>query len=202
MKILFFSSDISIVDEWKKRYEIKNFISYSDIDSLQAIMNILKDPFIVVADFDSVSNEINKLISSNTLPDCMVVLEKNPAITSGKTLIHHKVKAYGNARMSQVNFEQMIQTVSENKIWTYPELTAALAKDSAKPTINDEAKALIQERLSPKEIEVVYMILDGFCNEGIAKELKITTRTVKAHVSSIFSKLHINDRISLVLLLK
>jgi DNA-binding NarL/FixJ family response regulator len=32
--------------------------------------------------------------------------------------------------------------------------------------------------------------------------MDITTRTVKAHISAIFSKLHINDRVSLVLLLK
>jgi len=64
------------------------------------------------------------------------------------------------------------------------------------------AKELIENRLSQKEQEVVYLILEGFVNDAIASRLEITTRTVKAHVSAIFSKLHINDRVSLVLLLK
>jgi two-component system nitrate/nitrite response regulator NarL len=87
-------------------------------------------------------------------------------------------------------------------IWTYPALTAKLIKTTDRKSINSDAKELLENRLSQKEQEVVYLILEGLTNDAIASRLDITTRTVKAHVGAIFSKLHINDRVSLILLLK
>ena len=104
--------------------------------------------------------------------------------------------------MLNVHFLQLIETVNDGNIWTYPELTSALIKGSKKITLNDEANELINSRLTQKEHEVILLILEGLTNSAISSELNITIRTVKAHVSSIFSKLHVNDRISLVLLLK
>jgi len=202
MKIIFFSTSMDTVDELTKKHKIKNFITVSDLVSLEKSTDISEEEFILIADFDSVSNEINQLISLNNLAKNTIVLEKNPEIISGKMLISHKVKAYANTRISEANFTQMIEAVSESKVWTYPELTMALSNNVASPTINDDAKKMIQNRLSPKELEVIYFILDGLTNNAIAKELDITPRTVKAHVSSIFSKLHVNDRLALVLLLK
>jgi len=190
------------VDELTVRHNIEDFIASSDLTSLEKISKSLDEEFILLADYDSVSSEINRLISLNKLPLYTIIIEKNPEITSGKMLISHKVKAYANTRISTVNFAQMITAVKENKVWTYPELTIALSNSVATPIINDDAKELIQNRLSPKEIEVIYLILDGLTNDAISKELEITTRTVKAHVSSIFSKLHVNDRLALILLLK
>ena len=202
MKIIFFSSNIDIVDEWKRNNALENTLSSYNILSLEKVLSIVTQPYIIIADYDTMSQDISKLISSNRLPLNTIVLEKVPEITSGKMLISHGVKAYGNSRMSPANFTQMIKTVQNDKVWTYPELTTSLIKNSSVSVINEDASNLIQNRLSPKEIEVIYLILDGLTNDAIAKELDITTRTVKAHISSIFSKLHVSDRISLVILLK
>ncbi len=201
MKIIFFSSEFDIVSEWKEKYNIKDSTSCYDLQTLEKEINRC-DKYILIVDYDSVAGEFNKLISSNNIPKDTIVLEKAPEIVTGKMLITHGVKAYGNSRMLTIHFLQMIETVTKGKVWTYPELTAALIKDTASPTINEDAAKLIQNRLTPKEIEVVYFILDGLINDAIASKLNITQRTVKAHVSSIFSKLHVSDRISLILLLK
>jgi DNA-binding NarL/FixJ family response regulator len=202
MKILFFSSSMDTIDEWLKRDSNEcEKISCYDMDSLQAELTNSPNS-VVVADYDSVAFELNKLLSSNTLPKHTVVLERTPEIATGKMLVSHGVKAYGNSRMLALHYNQMIQTVQNAKVWTYPELTSALIKESKKPTISDDAKHLVDTRLSVKEKEVLYLVLEGLTNDAIAAELDITTRTIKAHMSSIFSKLHVNDRISLVLLLK
>ncbi len=202
MKIIFFSANMDMIDEWKSKHTLDNSFSCYDEKSLQKVLKGLLKPAIIIADFDSVATQINKLISSNELPQNTVVLEKTPEITAGKLLISRGVKAYANSRISDVNFLQMINAVSDGKVWTYPALTAALVQSSSTPTLNEDAKSLIQNRLSPKELEVAYLVLEGLTNDTIATKLDITTRTVKAHVSSIFSKLHVSDRISLVLLLK
>ena len=201
MKILFFGTNFDIIDEWKINHTISDSLSCFDFDSFtKELQNYKAD--IIIADYDTVAHDINKMISSNILPKNLVILERAPEITTGKMLISHGVKAYGNSRMMNNHFKQLIQAVASGKIWTYPELTAALVKTSQKVSLNDDALKLINNRLSSKEIEVVYLILDGLTNDAIGLSLVITTRTVKAHVSSILSKLHVNDRVSLVLLLK
>lgn len=48
--------------------------------------------------------------------------------------------------------------------------------------------------LTSREKEVLQLIVNGHSNKEIAAKLKITLRTVKAHVSSILMKLNVNDR--------
>ena len=201
MQVIFFSSEFGIISEWKSNHSIEHSVSCYDIDSLVFELKS-HDYYLLVIDYDSVASEVNKLISSGRLPNNAIVLERAPEIATGKMLLSHGIKAYGNSRMQTVHYLQMLGAVIEDKVWTYPELTASIAKDSAPSSINEDSAQLIQNRLSPKEIEVVYYILDGLTNDAIASKLDITVRTVKAHVSSIFTKLHVNDRVSLVLLLR
>lgn len=201
MNIIFFSSNLDTIDEWKMRHNVHSSTSCYDLESLESKLTD-ENESIVIIDYDSVSNELNKLINSGNMPKNSIVLERSPEILTGKMLISKGAKAYGNSRMLTHHYIQMVQTVIDGKIWSYPELTAALAKGVATPTISSEAKELIEHRLSPKEIEVIHLILDGLTNDAIAAKLDITPRTVKAHVGSIFSKLHVSDRVSLVLLLK
>ena len=50
------------------------------------------------------------------------------------------------------------------------------------------------QALSPREKEVLSLIAQGASNKEIAKKLYIAERTVKAHVTSIFSQLNLRDR--------
>ena len=50
------------------------------------------------------------------------------------------------------------------------------------------------DSLTPREMEVLYLLAQGKSNKQIAAELVITERTTKFHVSSIFSKLEANNR--------
>lgn len=201
MQIIFFSSDMSTIEEWKQRHDIELSTSYYDIDSLTAQLKNLTS-YILIVDYDSVAIDINRWISSSALPKNVIVLERSPEVTTGKMLVLHGIKAYGNSRMLTHHYIQMLETVESGKIWTYPALTSKLTPTTERNSLNDDAKKLLENRLSQKEQEVVYFILEGLTNDAIASNMDITTRTVKAHVSAIFSKLHINDRVSLVLLLK
>lgn len=48
--------------------------------------------------------------------------------------------------------------------------------------------------LTKRELEVLTLIKKGFTNEQIGKQLFITKRTVKFHITAILSKLHANNR--------
>lgn len=201
MKTIFFSTDMDMVQEYKARHEMQDTLEVADCETLLTSIKELEN-YIIISDYDSVSHSVNKMLASNTLPMNFIVLERVPELVTGKMLIAKGVRAYGNSRMLKLHYDQMLSTVANGKIWTYPELTIALAKEAKRSTLSQEAEALIEHRLTEKEKEVVYAILEGLTNDAIASELDITLRTVKAHISSIFTKLHINDRVSLILLLK
>ncbi len=91
MKVLFFSTDIALIGEWEKRETLYDFLSCHDTKSLENAQN--KEALtLIIADYDSVAHEINKMISSNTLPKNVIVLEKAPEIATGKKLVMHGVK--------------------------------------------------------------------------------------------------------------
>ncbi len=50
------------------------------------------------------------------------------------------------------------------------------------------------EELTPREIEVLRMMAEGFANKEIALRLSISDHTVKFHISSILGKLGVSSR--------
>lgn len=56
--------------------------------------------------------------------------------------------------------------------------------------------------LTLRELDVAKMISTGKNNKIIASSLNISERTVKAHLTSIFQKLNVQDRLRLAILLK
>lgn len=53
-------------------------------------------------------------------------------------------------------------------------------------------------KLSEREIEILKLIAEGKTNSQIAKEVKISIHTVKAHVANILLKLDVQYRLQAV----
>lgn len=53
--------------------------------------------------------------------------------------------------------------------------------------------------LTQREREIARMVADGDSNKIIARKLNITDRTVKAHLTTVFQKLNVHDRLQLAL---
>lgn len=70
------------------------------------------------------------------------------------------------------------------------------------PSMDVEELVKMVESLSVREMEVANMIRQGENNKRIASALNISERTVKAHLSSIFRKLAVDDRLRLAVRLK
>jgi DNA-binding CsgD family transcriptional regulator len=54
--------------------------------------------------------------------------------------------------------------------------------------------------LSPREIQVLDLLLDNLSNKEIASRMKIAERTVKFHVSNVLTKFGVARRADLILL--
>ena len=79
-------------------------------------------------------------------------------------------------------------------------LIGELARDSSAGThsLNFAGNSSI-EHLTPREMQVAKMVHRGGNNKLIARELDISERTVKAHLSAIFRKLDVENRLHLAL---
>lgn len=97
-----------------------------------------------------------------------------------------------------------VRTVSNGEIWVPRKLISQLISELAKavesgnPPI-DPLISKTMESLTPRELEVARMVHLGGNNKMIARELDISERTVKAHLSAIFRKLDIENRLHLAL---
>jgi DNA-binding NarL/FixJ family response regulator len=56
------------------------------------------------------------------------------------------------------------------------------------------AEAQLQPTLSARELEIVGLVADGMANKQIARRLGISEKTVKNHLTKIFSVLGVNGR--------
>jgi DNA-binding NarL/FixJ family response regulator len=55
------------------------------------------------------------------------------------------------------------------------------------------------DELTPRELEVLHLISQGLRNRQIAEQLVISEKTVGNHVSNVFRKLQVNDRVQAII---
>lgn len=104
---------------------------------------------------------------------------------------------------------QIFTTVQDGGVWIsstgLPHLLQRLKRLEELTKKNSQKNETGQQHdkiqsLTPREREIVELVASGDCNKIIANKLNIADRTVKAHLSVIFQKLKVNDRLQLALL--
>ena len=63
----------------------------------------------------------------------------------------------------------------------------------------DATRGVDLTQLTARELSVAEMVASGSNNREIASDLEITERTVKAHLTAIFEKLGVRDRVQLAI---
>jgi DNA-binding NarL/FixJ family response regulator len=76
-----------------------------------------------------------------------------------------------------------------------PQIAAKVLRRLRSQSSNEDAAETIRAELSDREIEVLKLIANGKDNAQIARELFISPKTVKNHISNILMKLQIDNRI-------
>lgn len=97
---------------------------------------------------------------------------------------------------SAAQISQAVNVMLEGDIWL-PESYAA--NDVELDTEFTELAVKVAS-LTPAQYKVLCYMRDGLLNKQIGYNLDIATATVKAHVTGIFKKLHINNRTQAVLI--
>jgi DNA-binding NarL/FixJ family response regulator len=93
---------------------------------------------------------------------------------------------------------EAIKTVASGGAYLYAPLAAAIS--ASNPGVEWRQDAFEKpEDLTEREMDVLKLMTSGISNREIAKALRLSEGTVRNHVSSIFSKLGVNDRTKAVL---
>ena len=67
--------------------------------------------------------------------------------------------------------------------------------------LNEKDWLYIQRRnhISPRELQIAKLVCQGLSNEQIAKGLSIKHGTVKTHIRNIYRRIHVRNKISMLL---
>ena len=87
-----------------------------------------------------------------------------------------------------------VRAVAAGGAWLDPRVLPRVLARARETSPASPAATRALERLTPRELDVLRRICRGANNAEIAVELHVGERTVKSHVSAIFSKLGARDR--------
>ncbi|MDQ3876237.1 MAG: response regulator transcription factor [Actinomycetota bacterium] len=76
-----------------------------------------------------------------------------------------------------------------------PQIAAKVLQRVRSTNVPSRARDAVTSELSERELDVLRLVACGKDNAEIARELSISPKTVKNHISSILVKLHIENRI-------
>ncbi len=107
-----------------------------------------------------------------------------------------------NSRAAPEVLRQVALVVSNGGLWVGQSLLQRLVGSTSK-VFGQRPKEVKNERwedkLSDRERQVARLVASGSSNREVADHLNISERTVKAHMSAIFEKLGLRDRLQLSL---
>jgi DNA-binding NarL/FixJ family response regulator len=88
---------------------------------------------------------------------------------------------------------ECVRKVAGGETWIQPQ---TLAPEEAE---NDMVGARVRDRLTPKELRIVALIVQGYKNKDIATELGTTEQVIKNYLRNIYDKIGVSDRLELAL---
>jgi NarL family two-component system response regulator LiaR len=83
-----------------------------------------------------------------------------------------------------------IEGVHRGEAFLHPTIATKLVRELSQPPTHP----LTEDPLTEREMEVLKLVAHGLSNQEIARSLVVTEPTVRTHVSSILSKLHLANR--------
>jgi two-component system, NarL family, response regulator LiaR len=81
---------------------------------------------------------------------------------------------------------EAIHAAGRGEVRLHPEAAKRLMRQVKTPDM--------RESITPRETDILKMIGRGYSNKDISKELELSEYTIKAHVSSLLSKLELSSR--------
>ena len=132
----------------------------------------------------------------------LVILADEPSENDAMAALASGASGYCNGHAAAQVLLQVAMAVENGGIWIGQGLMQRLLAATAQrlPERSSEA-ASWRQTLTTREQEAAVLLAKGASNKEIARQLDITERTVKSHVSAMLEKLQVRDRLQLSLII-
>ena len=178
-------------------YELKTFLSLtecfaaseSDIDLLLCQKEL----------FDSDAAGTLASLKEKFTKARILVLGSSCDMAKQISLLKLGTRGYFDCSQSLDRLVESLICILNGEVWIDRYVIAGLIEELADvPEVSVQQQQAL-ESLSPKELEVAKLVSHGATNKIIANNMSISERTVKAHLTAIFSKMDLSDRLSLAI---
>ena len=215
MKLYIVSANKDVVARWKTFLKPLEY-SIEVIDENQLLLEKFNDHGCGLIHISSVgrslngslNGSLNNPVKSDVLDRLCrkypltkwIALSDEPNDSEGLFYLGAGFRGYINTYVTKSLFNELLNVVMKNDIWAGPSLTQLLLKQYlAAPLHSDAEQDSDEYGFTDREEEVLDILITGASNKEIARELGITERTIKAHVTSLLQKTGTKDRVLLIL---
>ena len=199
--MIFLTHDTGLVKHWQRAFNGEDYHVIEEFAKLES----LSSPAQVIW-IDSAVNCLPAW-SHPTWHHVLHELKHQVVLTSSAPSDDEAISAldagcvgYCHAFADQETLCNVLRVIKDGQVWVGPRLLQKLIK------VANHAKANIplapsdwKTGLSQREIQVAELAANGATNLQIAKQCNISERTIKAHLSSIFQKMNVTDRLQMTL---
>lgn len=129
----------------------------------------------------------------------LIVLSDTPDDDEAMAVFSLSARGYANSHAAAQTLKQIAKVVDQGGLWIGESLMQRLLAGMHGLSAPARPAQTAEHKLTGRELEVAKAIATGASNKEVARQLSITERTVKAHVSGLFAKLAVSDRLQLAL---
>jgi DNA-binding NarL/FixJ family response regulator len=177
-KVLAVEDDLRVVAQAQTPEQM-----FMALDKFRAALLILASSF--VPDLASVLEAANQAKTR-----VLVVAENGNDATKYLRQGAHGVVYRSVAGISLVD---CVRKIASGHTWTQSEPVSKELSD------NDMVGARVRDRLTPKELRIVALIVQGYKNKEIANQLGTTEQVIKNYLRNVYDKIGVSDRLELAL---
>jgi DNA-binding NarL/FixJ family response regulator len=117
----------------------------------------------------------------------VIMLTANESVDNGITALKMGARAIVQKRFAFETLISAIIAVADGQVWVPPAIQGALVIEKLTP-----------RKLTVRELEIVRYVGTGLRNSEVAERLSLSENTIKTHLTNIFDKLGVRDRMELV----
>lgn len=144
--------------------------------------------------------EATKIIKEKYPNTKVVILTSHENDSEVRASIASGASCYALKDIKIETLVEVIKAASFGAHWYDPQIEKVPFSSIPKPESYEFDKLYpdrekIKKVLTPRELEVLELLVDGKSNVEIADEISISAHTAKAHVGAILDKLNVDDRV-------
>lgn len=197
MEQLFVSPDGKERPRWREAFE-DCVVAAQIPEALERSRSGRPVMWLDIAGLDTVARDA-RLREAVTSGCRVVVMSPTPTEQEAFHCLNLGAVGYCHLEGAPEQLREISVVVQHGGLWMPPDLVQRLMRLSRRVVPVPPPEQPVLDTLTAREVMVAEKVARGASNQEIATALTISERTVKAHLSSIFDKLGVRDRVQLAL---